>query len=107
MTASCKKSVQSEEPTTQENTEEITSYLASQGFDQQQIVFENEQVIVEKDIILSYPELQQRIADWKAAGTEQRRHNYIVSNSYNSNITIYIDPAVPSNWRTAIQRRCK
>jgi hypothetical protein len=102
--ASCsKKSAGSEEPANHENTEEIISYLASQGFDQQQIVFDNDRVIVEKDIILSFPELQQRIADWKSAQTEQRRHNYIVSNSYNSNITIYIDPAVPSNWRTAIQ----
>jgi hypothetical protein len=104
LTASCsKKSGKSEELANQENTEEITSYLASQGFDQQQIVFENDRVIVEKDIVLSYPELQQRIAVWKSATTEQRRHTYIVSNSYNSNITIYIDPAVPSNWRTAIQ----
>lgn len=102
--ASCsKKAVESEESTDQQNREEITSYLASQGFDQQQVVFEDERVIVEKDIILSLPELKQRIASWKIAETEQRRHNYIVSNSYNSNITIYIDPAVPSNWRTAIQ----
>ncbi len=104
LTASCsKKSVESEESSSQANTEEITSYLASQGFDKQQIVFENDRVIVEKDIIFTLPELQERIANWKTATTEQRRHNYIVSNSYNSNITIYIDPAVPSNWRTAIQ----
>ena len=102
--ASCsKKAVESEESTDQQNREEITSYLASQGFDQQQVVFEDERVIVEKDIILSLPELKQRIASWKIAETEQRRNTYIVSNSYNSNITIYIDPAVPSNWRTAIQ----
>lgn len=102
--ASCsKKSAAPEDPASPENTEEIISYFASQGFDKQQIVFDNDRVIVEKDIILSMPELQQRIADWKAAQTEQRRHNYIVSNSYNSNITIYIDPAVPANWRTAIQ----
>jgi hypothetical protein len=102
--ASCtKKSVTPSAPTNPENTEEIISYLASQGFDQQQIVFDNDRVIVEKDVILSLSELQQRIADWKSTGTEQRRNTYIVSNSYNSNITIYIDPAVPSNWRTAIQ----
>lgn len=102
--ASCsKKSVKTEEPTNQENREEIISYLASQGFDQQQIVFENDRVIVEKDVILSLPELQQRIASWKTAATEQRRNTYIVSNTYNSNIAIYIDPAVPANWRTAIQ----
>ena len=102
--ASCaKKSVAPDEATGQENTEEIASYLASQGFDQQQIVFENDRVIVEKDIIFTLPELQQRIASWKSTQTEQRRNTYIVSNSYNSNITIYIDPAVPSNWRTAIQ----
>ena len=102
--ASCsKRSVKTEEPTNQENTEEMISYLSSQGFDQQQIVFENDRVIVEKDIIFSLPELQQRVTDWKTAATEQRRHTYIVSNSYNSNITIYIDPAVPSSWRTAIQ----
>ncbi|OQP58800.1 hypothetical protein A4R26_22825 [Niastella populi] len=104
LTASCAKSSSAPEaPASQENTEEITSYLASQGFDQKQIVFEDDRVIVEKDIILTRAELQQRIADWKTATTEQRRHNYIVSNSYNSNITIYIDPAVPTAWRTAIQ----
>ena len=104
LTASCaKRSSASEAPANEENTAEITSYLASQGFDQKQIVFEDDRVIVEKDIILTRAELQQRIADWKTATTEQRRHNYIVSNSYNSNITIYIDPAVPSAWRTAIQ----
>lgn len=101
--ASCSKKSKHEEPTSQENTEEITSYLSSLGFDQQQIVFEDNRVIVEKDIILTMPELKQRIANWKTAATEQRRSTYIVSNTYNSNITIYIDPAVPSNWRTAIQ----
>jgi hypothetical protein len=102
--ASCaKKSAEPSAPANPENTEEIASYIASLGLDQQQIVFDNERVIVEKDIIFSLPELQQRVADWKTAATEQRRNNVIVSNSYNSNITIYIDPAVPSNWRTAIQ----
>jgi len=101
--ASCSKKSVDTEPTNPENTEEIISYFASLGFNQQQIVFENDRVIVEKDIIVSMPDVQQRVADWKAAQTEQRRNNYIVSNSYNSNITIYIDPAVPANWRTAIQ----
>lgn len=101
--ASCSKKSGPDEPTDLESKEEITSYLADLGFDQQQIVFDNERVIVEKDIILSLPELHQRIASWKIAKTEQRRNTYIVSNSYNSNITIYIDPAVPANWRTAIQ----
>lgn len=102
--ASCaKRSVTPEAPGNQANTDEIISYLGSQGFDQQQVVFDNDRVIVEKDIIFTLPELQQRIASWKATQTEQRRNTYIVSNSYNSNITLYIDPAVPSNWRTAIQ----
>ena len=86
----------------------ITSYLTTRGFDPQQIVFEKDRVIVEQDIILSRAELQQRLADWdgsdpRGTETEQRRHNYIVSNTYNQNITIYIDPAVPSSWRTAVQ----
>jgi hypothetical protein len=102
--ASCaKKSLAPEAVSDPESKAEITSYLASQGLDPQQVVFEQDRVIVEKDIIFNLSELQEQVANWKTAATEQRRNTYIVSNSYNSNITIYIDPAVPSNWRTAIQ----
>jgi hypothetical protein len=90
-----------------DQTAEMTSYLVSQGFDKEKIVYEKDRVIVESDIIMTIPELQQRVAEWKKdAGvpqTEQRRHTYIVSNTYNTNVRIYIEPSVPTAWRTAIQ----
>ncbi|MGN8038071.1 M57 family metalloprotease [Chitinophaga sp. 22321] len=88
---------------------EMTNYLVSQGFDEQHIVFDKDRVVIESDIIMTIPDLEQRVATWKReiqAGvpqTEQRRNTYIVSNAYNANIKFYIDPAVPANWRTAIQ----
>ncbi|TWI88595.1 dual-action HEIGH metallo-peptidase [Chitinophaga japonensis] len=90
------------------DVETMTEYLVSQGFDGQQIVFEKDRVIIEQDIIMTMPELEKRVADWqeeKAGGvqTEQRRHTSLISNSYNSNVRIYIDPGVPTAWRTAVQ----
>jgi hypothetical protein len=102
--ASCsKKDISSDEKEPTADVQKMTEYLVSQGFDAQQIVFEDDRVIVEQDIIYTLPELKQRMADWTGPETEQRRHNYIVSNTYNQNITIYIDPAVPASWRTAVQ----
>ena len=91
-----------------DNIEEMTSYLTSLGFDKQHIVFDKDRVIVEQDILMTLPELKQRVAVWKKDNsgvpqTEQRRNTYIVSNTYNTNVKLYIDAAVPSNWRTAIQ----
>lgn len=90
------------------NVEEMTNYLVAQGFDQQKIVFDEEKVIIESDIIMTIPELEKRVAAWKQdqsgnPQTEQRRHTYIVSNTYNTNVRIYIEPSVPTAWRTAIQ----
>lgn len=91
-----------------DNTAEMTSYLVSQGFDAQKIVYEKDRVVVESDIIMTLPELKARVDQWKKDGatvpqTEQRRNTYIVSNTYNTNVRIYIEPAVPAAWRTAIQ----
>jgi len=89
--------------------EEMTNYLVAQGFDQRHIVFDENRVIIESDIVITIPELQQRVATWKKeqqAGvpqTEQRRGTYIVSNAYNTNIKFYIEPTVPLVWRNAIQ----
>jgi hypothetical protein len=91
-----------------DNTAEMTSYLVSQGFDAQKIVYEKDRVVVESDIIMTIPELKARVDQWKKDGatgpqTEQRRNTYIVSNTYNTNVRIYIESSVPSAWRTAIQ----
>lgn len=89
--------------------EDMTNYLVNQGFDRQHIVFDKDRVVIESDIIITIPELKQRVAGWKkeqqsgVPQTEQRRGTYIVSNAYNTNIKFYIDPAVPANWQTAIQ----
>jgi Dual-action HEIGH metallo-peptidase len=89
--------------------DEMTNYLVSLGFDQKHIVFANDRVVIESDIVITIPELKQRVAAWKAEQksgvpqTEQRRGTYIVSNAYNTNIKFYIEPAVPAAWVTAIQ----
>ena len=109
--SSCsKKDKELKDPTPVSNVEaEMTNYLVKQGFDEQHIVFEKDRVVIESDIIITIPELKQRVADWKkeqqsgVPQTEQRRNTYIVSNAYNTNIKFYIDPAVPANWQTAIQ----
>ena len=91
-----------------DNTAEMTSYLVSQGFDAQKIVYEKDRVVVESDIIMTIPELKARVEQWKKDGatgpqTEQRRNTYIVSNTYNTNVRFYIESSVPTAWRTAIQ----
>src|SRR5688572_9596109 len=73
-----------------DNTAEMTSYLVGQGFDAEKIVYEKDSVVVESDIIMTFPELKARVDQWKKDGatvpqTEQRRNTYIVSNTYNTN----------------------
>jgi dual-action HEIGH metallo-peptidase len=93
----------------QTNTEikEITSYLVSQGLAEKDIVFTNDGAIIQGDIMLTMPELRERVATMKKAdgdpSTEHWRGNYIVSNTYNTNIRFYIEPSVPAAWRTAVQ----
>lgn len=107
--SSCsQKDKELKDATPADNTEEMTNYLVSQGFDKQKIVYEKDRVVVESDIIMTIPDLKQRVADWKkeqstVPQTEQRRNTYIVSNTYNTNVRIYIEPSVPTAWRTAIQ----
>ncbi|HVI47435.1 MAG TPA: M57 family metalloprotease [Chitinophaga sp.] len=91
------------------DVKEMTNYLVSRGFDGQRIVFDKDRVVIENDIVMTTSDLEQRVATWKremqsgVPQTEQRRGTYIVSNAYNTNIKFYIDPAVPDNWRDAIQ----
>ncbi|WP_235938587.1 M57 family metalloprotease [Chitinophaga solisilvae] len=91
-------------PSPAPNAEEMTNYLVNQGFDREHIVFDKDRVVIESDIIMSLSDLKQRTAEWKAKPeTEHRRGTYIVSNTYNTNIKFYLDPAIPQVWRTAIQ----
>lgn len=103
--SSCSKKDQTlKDPSPAPTIEEMTNYLANQGFDREHIVFEKDRVIIEDDIIITIADLQQRVAESKAGpNTEQRRGPYIVSNAYNSNIKFYLDPGIPTVWRTAIQ----
>ena len=106
--ACSQKDKELKDTTPADNTAEMTSYLVSQGFDAQKIVYEKDRVVVESDIIMTIPELKARVEQWKKDGatgpqTEQRRNTYIVSNTYNTNVRFYIESSVPAAWRTAIQ----
>jgi len=106
--ACSQKDKELKDTTPADNTAEMTSYLVSQGFDAQKIVYEKDRVVVESDIIMTIPELKARVEQWKKDGatgpqTEQRRNTYIVSNTYNTNVRFYIESSVPTAWRTAIQ----
>lgn len=104
--SSCSKKDQAlNDPTPAPATvEEMTNYLANQGFDREHIVFEKDRVIIEDDIIMTIADLKQRVADAKAGpNTEQRRGTYIVSNAYNSDIKFYLEPGIPAVWQTAIR----
>ncbi|TWF38983.1 dual-action HEIGH metallo-peptidase [Chitinophaga polysaccharea] len=108
-TSCSKNDKESKDLTPAPNVQEMTNYLVNQGFSEQQIVFGKDRVVIESDIIITLAELEQRVATWKkehqpgVPQTEQRRGTYIVSNVYNTNIKFYIDPAVPADWKTAIQ----
>ncbi|MFB6456877.1 hypothetical protein ACE38W_16520 [Chitinophaga sp. Hz27] len=103
--SSCsKKDTALNDPSKVPTVEEMTSYLANQGFDQKHIVFEKDRVIIEGDIIITISDLKQRLADAKVGPkTEQRRGTYIVGNAYNTNIKFYLEPGIPTVWRTAIE----
>lgn len=85
--------------------EALISYLEGKGFEKNKIVVKGDQFIIDSDILISRAELEARVAEEAKSGPsdEHRRGPYIVSNTYNTNIKLYIEPAVPAAWRTAIQ----
>jgi hypothetical protein len=84
-----------------EQLESLIAYLEGQGFDREKIVQKGDLFIIDSDIVISKADLESRVADASKPETEHRRGPYLVSNTYNSNIRVYIDPAVPAAWVTA------
>lgn len=89
------------------NTDKLVSYLETQGFKKDKIVLKGDQFILDGDVIISKEEVEKRVANEANPGRipsgEHWRGLYLISNTYNTNVRLYIDPAVPTAWRTAIQ----
>lgn len=109
LASSCKKNERAiDDPVvTKTENEKIISYLSKKGFDKNQIVFESDRVIVETDIIFTIEQLKERVENDQSSDpdkpqTEHWRSNYLVSNAYNTNIKLWIEPGVPDSWVAAV-----
>ncbi len=91
----------------EDNTEKLVSYLETQGFKKDKIVLKGDQFILDGDVLISKEEVEKRVANDanpnRIPSGEHWRGLYLISNTYNTNVRLYIDPAVPAAWRTAIQ----
>ncbi|MBW8683285.1 zinc-dependent metalloprotease [Chitinophaga sp. B61] len=106
---SCLFSCKKEESESTSHTKVVDSqiaYLNSKGFKKENIEFKNGKFILDNDILINQDEVAARI---KSEGTsdgpqtEHWRHRYIVSRTYQYDVRVYIDPAVPADWQTATQ----
>ncbi|MBW8687819.1 M57 family metalloprotease [Chitinophaga rhizophila] len=91
----------------QPESDKLVSYLETLGFKKENVQLKGDTYIIDGDVLITKAELAKRAAAAdKSDGspdTEHWRGTYIISNTYNSNVRLYIDPAVPAAWRTAIQ----
>jgi hypothetical protein len=103
----CSKDNATPDAKAEDNTEKLVSYLEKQGFKKDKIVLKGDQFILDGDVLISKEEVEKRAANDANPGRipsgEHWRGLYLISNTYNSNVRIYIEPAVPAAWRTAIQ----
>lgn len=86
-----------------EQVESLISYLEGKGFERSKIVLNGDNFVIDGDILISRADLEERVAKETGPSAEHWRGPYIVSNTYNSNIRIYIEPGVPAAWVTAVQ----
>lgn len=103
----CSKDNATADVKSEDNTEKLVSYLETQGFKKDKIVLKGDNFILDGDVIISKAEVEKRVANDanpdRIPSGEHWRGAYLVSNTYNTNVRLYIDPAVPADWRTAIQ----
>ncbi|SFD58162.1 Dual-action HEIGH metallo-peptidase [Chitinophaga sp. CF118] len=103
---SCKKEEASTQPQADGSIASLTDYLTGKGFKAEDIVFKDGKFTIEKDIVITSEEVAARMKNESNSGTpqtEQRRNTYIISNTYNTNVKLYIEPDVPAAWKTAVQ----
>jgi len=103
----CSKDNVTADVKSEDNTEKLVNYLETQGFKKDKIVLKGDNFILDGDVIISREEVEKRVANDanpdRIPSGEHWRGAYLVSNTYNNNVRLYIDPAVPTAWRTAIQ----
>jgi hypothetical protein len=91
----------------QPEEDKLVSYLERLGFKKENVQLKGDTYIIDGDVLITKAELAKRAAAENVSdgtpSTEHWRGSYIISNTYNSNVRLYIDPAVPTAWRTAIQ----
>lgn len=103
---SCKKEQAAKQPQEDPEIAALTDYLVGQGFEAKAIVFKDGKFTIDKDILITAEEVRARIKSEAASGvptTEHRRGPYLISSTYSSNVKLYIDPAVPAAWVSAVQ----
>lgn len=103
---SCKKEEAAKKPQTDQEIATLTNYLATKGFKADEIVYKDGTFTIEKDILITKDEVTARMKNEGTAGApspEHYRGSYLISSTYSSNVKLYIDPAVPAAWVTAIQ----
>jgi hypothetical protein len=109
-TLSCKKDQEAVAPQAEKapaSTETLVQYLESTGFNRDNIVLKDGQFIIEDDILIAREEVEKYAAKGSPSSpsgrVEHYKGYYVVSNTYVTNIKFYIEPTVPSDWKTAIR----
>lgn len=107
---SCKQNKNDEEvvpvETVDKGNERLFKFLVEQGFHEDEITFNDTLFTIDGDIKISRIALEDH---YKAAEegsnskTTQRRHSFIVSDAYISNIKVFIRTDVSSDWRSALR----
>jgi hypothetical protein len=103
---SCKKDVSDVSFVPEKESASLIKYFTSKGYSAKDIQVKDRNFILSKDMVISFDEVKLRMEKEAASGEPQPEHwrwNYLVSNTYRHNITIFIDGGVPFDWQLAVQ----
>ena len=85
----------------------LAGYLVTTtGYAAESIVYDAEAktFVVDGDILISETDVRQRLKGASGGRTEQWRWNYLVADTYITNIDYYLELNVPSSWKTATRQ---
>jgi len=99
---SCSEATESEKKA--DPNQEILNFLAADGFNVEGAIFEDDRVIIEKDMSFRLDDIRERIRLKSETRDKQWRTQYIISQSRVSDVKIKIDRKFNSAWKADIRR---
>ncbi|MDJ1466543.1 M57 family metalloprotease [Cytophagaceae bacterium DM2B3-1] len=100
---SCAREEDNVKPSATSDDDLIGFISTSTGVEKSKIVYDatKKHFVLNGDVLVTRQDAEDRLKASKGGRTEHWRYNYLVSNTYVTNIKVYINPAVPSAWQTA------